>query len=563
MTTLKADDYADVPRIVVSGRMLCDLELLTVGAFAPLTGFLKSCDYKSVVRESRLTTGEVWPMPIVYRIPKDQEAYYSENPKVVLTDSTNLPIALFHAEEVYKPDLLTECRLAYGTTDTNHPFVKEVLSDPDVLHVGGRVEAIQPPLHFDFANLRKTPAEVKQEIKDKGWTRIVGFQTRNPMHRSHQELTLRSRAELLTEDGATESNTGILLHPVVGVTQACDVNYHTRVQCYQQLLKHYQPNTCMLSLLPLSMRMAGPREALWHALIRKNYGCTHFIVGRDHAGPSYRTSEGKPFYGPYDSHALVEKYGPEIGIKVIMSKAIVYVSETQTYMPLDSVPEGYTVKSISGTEQRRLLQEGLTIPDWFTYPEIANTLRVDYPANTSKGFCVYFVGLSGSGKSTLASVLTERIRERLPGRKITILDGDVVRQELSKGLGFSREDRSINVRRIGYVASEIVKHGGICISANIAPYAQDRKVNRDLISTHGAYLEVFVDTPINVCESRDCKGLYKLAREGKIKEFTGISDPFEKPEKPEVVVNSSSLTDMNNCINQVFEKLTDLGYVTS
>jgi sulfate adenylyltransferase len=557
----ETQDYANYKRVTVNGRLLCDLELLVTGAFSPLDGFLKEADYNSVVENVRLTTGEVWPMPIVYRIPQEKESFYRENEKVVLTDQTNLPIAILHVEEIYKPDLHKECKLAYGTTDTNHPFVKEVLSNTAILHIGGRVESIQSPLHFDFSELRMTPEKVKSEIKKRGWTRVVGFQTRNPMHRSHQQLTLRARRELIAEDGATGNTTGILIHPVVGVTQACDVNYHTRVKCYKQLLNHYEKNTCMLSLIPLSMRMAGPREALWHALIRKNYGCTHFIVGRDHAGPSYKTKEGESFYGPYDSHQMVEKYGPEIGIKVIMSKAIVYVKETQVYMALDEVPSNHTVESISGTQQRQMLQNGEEIPSWFTYPEIADTLRVDYPSNNQKGFCIYLVGLSGSGKSTLASAVFSHLQEKLPGRKISILDGDIVRQNLSKGLGFSREDRSVNVRRIGYVASEIVKHGGICLSANIAPYQEDRDANRALISPHGAYVEVFVDTPLEVCEARDCKGLYKLAREGKIKEFTGISDPFEKPTQPEVTINSTGISDMHYGVEQIYKYLSDQGFV--
>lgn len=558
---LEIKDYADLQRVPVSGRLLCDLELLVTGAFSPLTGFLKEQDYTSVIENVRLASGEVWPMPIVYRIPLEKESFYKDNPKVVLTDQTNLPIALLHVEEIYRPDLERECKLAYGTTDTNHPFVKEVLSNKHVLHIGGKVEAIHKSLHFDFQELRMTPDKVKKEIKKRGWTRVVGFQTRNPMHRSHQQLTLRARSELLSEEGATPDKTGILIHPVVGVTQSCDVNYHTRVRCYKQLLSHYDENTCMLSLLPLSMRMAGPREALWHALIRKNYGCTHFIVGRDHAGPSYKTHNGDPFYGPYDSHQLVEKFGPEIGLKVIMSKAIVYVKETNNYMALDDVPEGNTIESISGTQQRQMLRNGEVIPEWFTYPEIAKTLRGDFPPTHEQGFCIYLVGLSGSGKSTLASAVFSHLQEKLPGRRISILDGDVVRQNLSKGLGFTREDRSTNVKRIGYVASEIVKHGGICISANIAPYTEDRESNRQQIGTHGGYIEVFVDTPIEVCEARDCKGLYKLAREGKIKEFTGVSDPFERPDDPEITINSTDIGDMKSGVDKICKYLDNTGYI--
>jgi sulfate adenylyltransferase len=557
--------------VVLDGRALCDLELLLNGGFDPLNGYLTQDDYNSVVTNCRLSTGEVWPMPIVFRVSADsvddyRPTDYTDDHHIVLTDSTNLPLAKFYPTDFYQPDLRRECQLVYGSDDTNHPYVKEVLSEPDVYYLGGRVEKIQLPNHFDFQSLRLTPAQTRKRIADRGWKRVVGFQTRNPMHRSHQELTIQALATVKQEAqqvGITSEECGILLHPVVGVTQACDVDYHTRVRCYRKLISHYPNNSVELSLLPLSMRMAGPREALWHALIRKNYGCTHFVVGRDHAGPSYKTAEGKSFYGPYDAHALVEQYGDEIGIKVVLSQWMVYVEDTGDYQTVDKVPEGHTVKNISGTQQRELLRTGQHIPEWFTYPDIVEELRADFRPTHERGFCLYLVGLSGCGKTTLVGALHERLSEIVRDRKISVLDGDIARHHLSKGLGFSREDRSINVRRIGYVSSEIVKHGGICLVANIAPYESDRTVNREIINAESSsgYVEVYVNTSLADCERRDCKGLYRMAREGKIKEFTGISDPFEEPTNAEVTVNMSSPEEVAMAVDQVVNYLVRSGFI--
>lgn len=556
---------------ILEGRSLCDLELLLNGGFDPLTGYLTQIDYDSVVSDCRLANGEVWPMPIVFRVSSDKVDDYrpndsSDDHHVILTDSTNLPLAKFYPTDFYQPDLRRECQMVYGTDDTNHPYVKEVLSEPGVYYLGGRVERIQLPNHFDFQSLRLTPEQTRKKIADRGWKRVVGFQTRNPMHRSHQELTLRALSTVQEEakaEGISAEECGILLHPVVGVTQACDVDYHTRVRCYRKLIEHYPNNCVTLSLLPLSMRMAGPREALWHALIRKNYGCTHFVVGRDHAGPSYKTADGKSFYGPYDAHALVEKYGSEIGITVVLSQWMVYVEETGDYQTVDKVPDGHTVRNISGTEQRELLRTGQPIPEWFTYPDIVDELRADFKPTCERGFCLYLVGLSGCGKTTLVGALHERLSELVRTRKISVLDGDIVRQHLSKGLGFSHDDRSINVRRIGYVASEVVKHGGICLVANIAPYESDRLANRELINaqSNSGYVEIHVGTNLAECERRDCKGLYRMAREGKIKEFTGISDPFEEPTKAEVTVNMSSPEDVEVAVDQVVDYLVRTGFI--
>lgn len=542
--------------LVLTPRQQCDLEMILNGGFAPLKGFLGKEDYFSVLNDMRLSTGELWPMPIVLPIKKQAvkemiEKYQDENQnELVLTllNEENLPLGKIVNPEFYNPDVELECQQVFKSLDTNHPYIKGTLEQKDVYYIGGTVIEMNTFPHFDFKEHRLTPYQTKKYFRNNGWKTIVGFQTRNPMHRSHYELTKYAL-------GKAGSDAKLLLHPVVGVTQACDVNYHTRVRCYKKLLNHYEPNSALLSLLPISMRMAGPREALWHALIRQNYGCTHFVVGRDHAGPSYKKQDGSDFFGPFDAHELLESVEDELDIKVIKSQWIVYAKNLDTYKPMDQVTEEDEILHISGTKQRELLNKGLPIPSWFTFPDIEQELRKSYKPVNEQGFCVYFVGLSGSGKSTVMNALKAKLMA-LDSRHITTLDGDVVRQHLSKGLGFNREDRSTNVRRIGWIASEVVKHNGIVLTANIAPYKADREYNRDLIGKN--YIEVFVDTPLEECEKRDCKGLYKLARQGVIKEFTGISDPFEHPEEPEVLVE---LDNLENQVNKVLSYVQDKGLV--
>ena len=536
-------------KIVLSNRQLCDLEMILNGGFAPLKGFLNKEDYFSVLNTMHLSTGELWPMPITLHIDSfiiDESK--EDTSEIILMNKENLPLGKIINPSFYSPDLELECISVFKSIDTNHPYIKEVLSRGNVYYIGGDITAMNPFPHFDFVEHRLTPKQTREYFKTNGWNTVVGFQTRNPMHRSHYELTKYA----LNKAG---SDAKLLLHPVVGVTQACDVNYHTRVKCYKKLLNYYEPNTTMLSLLPISMRMAGPREALWHALIRQNYGCTHFVVGRDHAGPSYKKKDGSSFFGPFDAHELLETVEDELNIKIIKSQWIVYVKNLDTYKPKDQLSKDDEVLHISGTKQRELLNKGLPIPSWFTFPDVEKVLRESYKPTHKKGFCVYFVGLSGAGKSTIMNALKSKL-QALVSRYITTLDGDVVRQHLSKGLGFNRADRSTNVRRIGWMASEIVKHNGIVLCSNIAPYKDDREWNKNTIGEN--YIEVFVNTSLAVCEKRDCKGLYKLARQGVIKEFTGISDPFEIPEYPDIDIQLDSV---ENQVNIVFNHLLQKGLI--
>jgi len=440
-------------------------------------------------------------------------------------------LAALRVEEVWKPDRLAEAESVYKTSNEEHPGVSHILRTTNPWYVGGRLEGVQLPEHYDYRALRLTPVESRQEFARLGWRKVIAFQTRNPMHRAHYELTIRAIKEF-------EAN--LLIHPVVGMTKPGDVDHYTRVRCYQALLPHYPKHTAKLSLLPIAMRLGGPREALWHAIIRKNYGCTHLIVGRDHAGPG-KDSSGKDFYGPYEAQELFKRHEEEIAVKMVPFSAMLYVPEKDAYFPAEEVGEGTSTLNISGTELRARLAEGREIPSWFTFPEVAAELRRTYPPRYKQGFTVFFTGLSGSGKSTIAKVILIKLLE-MGGRPVTLLDGDIVRKNLSSELGFSKEHRDLNIRRIGFVANEITKNGGIAICAPIAPYNSVRKEVRALVERHGGFILVYVSTPLEVCEQRDRKGLYAKARAGLVKEFTGVSDAYEEPQDADTVIDTTDLT---------------------
>jgi sulfate adenylyltransferase len=513
-------------------RQICDVELLLSGGFSPLRGFMNRADYEGVCCDMRLKSGVIWPMPITLDVTEDfARKLQPGSSKIALRDGEGVMLAVLNVEDVWQPDRQAEAKSVFGTASKAHPGADYAINKANPWYVGGKLEGLQPPAHYDFRSLRLTPAELRAEFSRLGWRRVVAFQTRNPMHRAHQELTFRAAKQV-------EAN--LLLHPSVGMTKPGDVDYFTRVRCYQLLLSKYPQGTVKLSMLPLAMRMGGPREAIWHGIIRKNHGCTHFIVGRDHAGPGNDT-DGKPFYGPYDAQQLFKKHESDIGVTMVPFNMMVYLEDQDKYVPDNEVPKGSRVLNISGTELRQRLNEGRDIPSWFTYPEVVQELRRSYPPRHKQGVTIFFTGLSGSGKSTIANVLLTKFLET-GGRPVTILDGDLVRKHLSSELGFSKEHRDINIRRIGYVASEITKNGGIAICAPIAPYEAVRKAVREMIEPLGGFVLVHVATPLEICEQRDRKGLYAKARAGIVKEFTGISDPYEVPQKAEVVINTAELS---------------------
>ena len=543
------DASRDWPSHDLTARQLCDLELLINGGFSPLTGFLGRADHDRVCRDMRLADGALWPIPITLDVPEALADSLDSGSTLALRDAEGVMIAVLQVDDVWRPDRDAEAAAVFGTTNREHPGVAQLVERTNPCYVGGRVRGLQPVTHYDYRRLRHTPAELRGEFAKLGWTKVVAFQTRNPMHRAHQELTLRA---------ATEIEANLLIHPVVGMTKPGDVDHYTRVRCYQALLHRYPSKTVMLSLLPLAMRMGGPREAVWHAIIRKNHGCTHLIVGRDHAGPG-SDSSGRPYYGPYDAQALLSQHQDELGVAMVPFKMMVYVEETDAYAPVDEVPEGQRTLSISGTELRERLAGGNAIPEWFTFADVSTELRASHPPRRRQGFTVFFTGLSGSGKSTIANVLLVKLLE-IGGRAVTLLDGDLVRKHLSSELGFSKDHRDINIRRIGYVASEITKNGGAAICAPIAPYDAVRKGVRLAIEPGGGFILVHIATPIEVCEQRDRKGLYAKARAGLIKEFTGISDPYEAPTDAELVIDTTKLT-AEAAAQQIVLHLEKAGYI--
>jgi sulfate adenylyltransferase len=531
-------------------RQLCDLELLLNGAFSPLAGFMGQADYDSVCAGMRLANGTLWPMPIVLDLPEAVAGTLTTGATVALRDAEGVMLAALHVDDIWTPDREAEAQAVFGTTNREHPGVAALLDRTNPVYVGGRLEGFQLPVHYDYHPLRQTPAELRETFAREGWTSVVAFQTRNPMHRAHYELTLRA---------AREAGAKLLVHPVVGMTKPGDVDHYTRVRCYQALMTTYPADTAKLSLLPLAMRMGGPREAVWHAIIRKNYGCTHFIVGRDHAGPG-KDSSGTPFYGPYDAQEMMRAHEQELDMIMVPFRNMVYVKDRDTYFPDDEVPAGSQVLDLSGTEQRRLLQTGQEIPSWFTFPAVVDVLRETHPPRSKQGLTVFFTGLSGSGKSTIANVLMTKLLE-MGGRPVTMLDGDIVRKHLSSELGFSKEHRNLNIQRIGFVASEITKNGGIAICAPIAPYDAMRKEIRQMIEPLGGFVLVHVATSLEECERRDRKGLYAKARAGILKQFTGISDPYEEPTDASIVLRTEGTTAEDEG-ESVLEYLKREGYLS-
>ncbi len=530
-------------------RQICDIELILNGAFSPLEGFMGRDDYDRVVEEMRLASGLLWPIPINLEVSEEFAATLSQGDNIALRDQEGVPVATMQVSDIWTPDKGREARKVFGSEDEVHPAVHYLMHLAGPVYLGGRLQGIEPPMHYDFRHLRDTPGELRSRFSKLGWRKVVAFQTRNPMHRAHQELTFRAARQV-------EAN--LLIQPVVGLTKPGDVDHFTRVRCYEHLLNRYPEQTTALSLLPLAMRMGGPREAVWHAIIRKNDGCSHFIVGRDHAGPG-QDSKGQDFYGHYDAQEMVQRFADELEIEMVPFKMMVYVRDRAQYVAVDEIEEGEEVLSVSGSELRRRLQEGLEIPDWFSYPDVIEELRRTHPPRHKQGFTLFLTGLSGSGKSTIANAVMVKLLE-MGGRRVTLLDGDIVRKNLSSELGFSKEHRDLNILRIGFVASEITKNGGIAICAPIAPYTATRRRVQDAVRLAGGFVEIHVATPIEVCEARDRKGLYAKARAGIIKEFTGISDPYEEPQNPDMRIDTSDISP-DHAAHRVIVKLESLGYI--
>ena len=535
---LSADELSEyselsnnISSLTLSLKQQCDLEMISNGAFSPLSTFNNQKDYEEILLNNKLSNGLVWPIPIVLDVPDQFLKFLDKNEYISLRNTEGFLLAILKVKEFWAPNKKEEANLVFKSNDPNHPGVDYLFNHTNNNYISGELVPIQSNKYFDFTHLRKSPQEVRDFFRLNNWKDVIAFQTRNPMHRAHYELTK------LAMD---EHNSKLLIHPVIGMSKPGDIDHFTRVKCYQHIIKYYPENSVELSLINLAMRMAGPKEALWHAIIRKNYGCNRIIIGRDHAGPGVN-AEGKPYYQPYDAQELIAQYQEELEIKMVPFKEMVFAKNKKTYLPLDKTEQDDSIEKLSGTQFKELLQQRTEIPTWYSFPEVIHELRKRFPKLHNQGLTVFFTGLSGAGKSTLANAIMYKLMET-EDRPITLLDGDIVRQHLSSELGFSKEDRDIHVKRIGYVASEITKHGGVAICAPIAPYSNTRKVVRNMIDEVGSFVEIHVATPLSVCEERDTKGLYKQARAGKILDFTGVSDPYEEPENPEITVDTSDIT---------------------
>lgn len=542
--------------ITLTKRQLCDLEMLINGGLSPLTGYMDKNTYDTVVESGRLPNNLLWPIPIVLDIDSSLAKKLKPGDKVALRDTEGFMPAVLTVSDIWQADKKREAESIYGTTSELHPGVDYLLKQSRSHYIGGQLDGIEPPSHFDFENLWSTPAEMHALFKKRGWRNVLAFQTSKPMHRVHQEITLRA---------ARDAQAHILIHPTVGTTKPGDLDYYARVHCYQAIRKYYPDNLALMSLLPMAMRMAGPKEALWHAIVNKNFGCSHMLIGPDHASPpdNYQSTSqptAEKFYAQSAAQDFVTSHEKELGIKVIATEETRYVTAKKTFLPVSMIKkENLDSEMLSDQEVKKRLHNNISVPDWFSYPEVLKALSKAYPARCQQGFTLFFTGLSGSGKSTLAKIIYAKLIE-LGARPVTLLDGDIVRHNLSSELGFSKSDRNINVRRISFVANEITKNGGVAICAPIAPYTQMRREARSLIEQYGAFIEIHVATPLEVCESRDRKGLYAKARKGIIPEFTGISDPYEQPKAPEIRIDTSNFSPME-AAQEIYLYLFREGYI--
>jgi len=548
-SVLLKDIALNLPDITLNDRQLCDFELLATGAFSPLDGFMTRSDYESVLDRMRLQSGILWPLPVCLSLPDIQAMTLDVGQSVTLRDPEGFLLGIMHIEDIWPLDHRKEASRVYGTTDRAHQGVNYLFNNAGYHYVGGKLEVLSQPLHSDFKQLRMSPQEVRSIYNKLGWQRVVGFQTRNPIQRLHFEMTIRAMRQ---------AKTNLLLLPITGMTKPGDFDHYTRVRCYRAVTRHYPPDSFVLNLLPLSMRLAGPRDALLHMIIAKNYGCTHLIVGRDHASPG-SDAGGKPFYESHAARKLAEEYSQEIGLTVVPFEELVYLPFEDEYRPADQVPEGTQTISFSSSHIRDRIRAGRQIPEWATFPEVIAELRKAYPSPRQQGFTIFLTGLSGAGKSTIAKVLYARFLE-IGDRPVTLLDGDIVRRHLSSLLNFSKEHRDVNVRRIGFVAGEITKNRGIAICAPIAPYNETRAEIRKTIENYGGFFELHVSTPIEICEKRDRKGMYAKARAGLIKGFTGVDDPYEIPKSPELRIDTTALTP-DEAAQEVLLLLGQKGYI--
>lgn len=518
-----------LPSVQISIRSVCDLELLALGAFSPLDRFMGSLDYRTVLSDMRMADGTLMPIPIT--LPIDSADDLETGREVVLRSPTNDILAIMHLEEIFSWDRDAECRAVLGTTDSRHPLVSEMHTWGRYL-LSGPMQVVNLPRHTDFRHLRRTPAEVRMFLEALQRPNVIAYQPRHPMHRAH---------ETLTKSAAAEVGGSLLIQPVVGTAGYADLEHFTRVRCYEALFdNYYDAEQALLNLLPLAVRMAGPRAGLWHGIINRNYGANHFIIGRDPHGPG-TDPQGRSWYASREVQELFRAHEAEIGVRMIPHQEMVFLPGGDRYEESDRVVNGADeyIRVSATTVIEDSLFRGKRLPEWFTYPEVSQILFDARPPKNRQGFCVWLTGLPSSGKSTIADALAPFLPSS--GRRVTVLDGDVVRTHLTKGLGFSREDRITNILRVGFVASEVVRHEGVVICALISPYTSARDQVRAMVGAE-RFIEVFVDTPVSVCEGRDVKGMYTMAKQGRITGFTGVDDVYEPPRSPELRIDTVDAT---------------------
>lgn len=536
----------DLPSLTLNQRQLCDLELLMIGAYSPLDGFMEEAGYKSVIEKMRLPDGLLWSLPVTLDVSEQVAQGLQSGTKLGLCDQEGFMLAVLEIDSIWQPDKREEAQAVFGTTSDTHPGVLKLYAETGPVYIGGKILGLEAPHHYEFEAFRQTPAELRAFFATESWNRVIGFHTTKPMHRLHYDITINA---------ANIADANILIHPAVGIAKPGDLHYFSRVRCYRAVMDHYSAQRARLALVPLAVRMAGPREALINAIVRQNYGCSHFIVGPEHAAPPGVRDGALRFYPKYAAQEFVAAYQHELAIEMVPIPEMCYSARTQKFLVLESSGTGQDGIAFSEKDLHRSLEEGAPVPDWFSFPEVLKELAKVFPERHRRGLTLFFTGLSGAGKSTLAKILYAKLIED-GSRPVTLLDGDIVRKNLSSELGYSRHDRDINVRRIGYVASEITKNGGIAICAPIAPYAKTRQAVREMVEQYGAFIEIHVATPLDVCESRDRKGLYAKARKGLIPEFTGISDPYDIPKRPEVRIDTSEMTP-NDAAQKILLYLND------
>lgn len=546
---LDAQKAPDYPTWELTERQLCDLELLVDGAFSPLRGFMTASEFKSVCENMRLPNGEIWPIPICLDVSEEFGEPLRTGQRLALKNADGVLLATMDVENIFRPDRSREAQQVYGTENTDHPGVDYLKNKSGPIYVGGRVHALEPQTHFDFKMLRDVPSELRGRFRKLGCRKVVAFHTRNPMNRAHQELTLRA---------AQETQAHLLIQPAVGITAPGDIDHYSRVRCYQHVIEQFPAQSTSLSLLNLAMRMAGPREAILHAIVHKNYGCTHFIVGRDHASPG-NDSTGKAFYGPYEAQQLFKEHETDIGVTMLPFKAMVYLDNKAKYALEDEIDPEDRVMKVSNSELRRRLDVGEDIPEWFAHPKVVEELRSSYPQRSEQGFTLLLSGLSGAGKSVLAKGVMAKLLEH-GGRHVTLLDASELRKTLSTDLNFTKEHREMNLKRITQVAREITRNGGIALCVAIAPYEESRRAMKKDIEKVGGFVTVYVSTPLEDCEKRDPKGLYRSARSGQTVLFTGISDPYEEPRDAHMNIDmSEQMLDMS--AQGIVSKLEEMGLI--